>query len=545
MKYVFSGVIVFIIVGLVILFYIPTQHNIFIHQAKDDFIQFSKLFSVQLNNFFQQEYSKLDMINQSGFFKIALFQYQVSKRKGLLKRHIKKILNQNSTLEGLYLYNIENSHLVSESRREIKFDININTKFKLFQNESDKKYYFYLIRDIQNNFKETIAYLIAVYDYDVITLLGSNFSSDKFGSAFIVDSQGILVYHQVRNEKVNKPWANYNLDHVKNTKFFIRNLEGDTQIYSISKCSSVPFYVGVTQKVSDYLKPFNTILIIITGFAVVLLVIAVLLIFYSPQSKGVRLYDEYLENLTNAITQMAKTSEMASQSTQMAFENTKKEVETIKSILNNFYEFIDKWQKPQTGESNVPKVEIPPIPSLSKEEKIEEPVKQTESDVSMVEEIETETPVIQDEKIEKEPGSSTDDIITFDSKVDTVQITQEEIKIEEKQPEQKEQPVYFTEKTEEVVSIEPDNGKDTEEQEIQEASSLKQQYMGPGVIQVDYDNYPAVGIVDDKGTIKEGEVDKEKLKDIEISNKIVILQESEASEEKGLSEQKGQIVLQG
>lgn len=496
MKYVSSVILILVIVILIVLFYIPWKYNIFINQVKPEFKRFTQLFSSQIDNFFEQEYSKMKLISKSQYLRVALFQYMINKkRKRHLRRYIKEFLYQNNFYEAVFLKTTKDKRIIHASRKNFNFNkMDVNKKFHLFLNDIDKRYYFYLAVEIKNNFNNVIGSLVVIFSYDAISILGRNFAINKYGYPFIINNKGECVYYHLNNSIIDQPWLNYDFSKIKETEFFMDKINGKSYVFSISRCSVIPFFAGIMQSSSEFIKPYNTILIIIAGFAGILLIIFLLNIFYFPDTrqKGVKLYDSYMENFSTALTQMAKTSQTASESTALAYESLKKEVDTIKTILNDFYKFMDKRDSQfQTASSQYkPKVSSEPI--NHKAENIE-----GEVDLPHIKEAEEKG-----EEIKKE-------------------IKEEKITQEEKQ-----------------VSIPESSLKKKKKRKKLKEKRAKQHE----IEKTDYSALPSEGLIEEDGIIIRGKIDKENIKNMEISNKLIILNESDLDLKEGLTEQDGQIV---
>ncbi|MBN1899311.1 MAG: cache domain-containing protein [Spirochaetes bacterium] len=344
LNYAFFSVLAVILLALVLFFYIPWEYNIFLKQAKKEMEKYSRLLSLQIDEYLQQELGKLEFFNQSQFFRISLFQYFIDRRRLPLQRYLNNIFRQNTSWEALFLFDNNNKAIVSIQRRPVHFSISASKKFFSFVNEKDQKQYFALTQPVRNNFNQAIAYFAVIFDFENIRKIASNLLSNREGSFFILDDKGLVLFHEKDSELMNRPWEELDFPRVKEKGFFIKNFDGQSYLFFLTPSPTLHFYIGIMQNKADYIQPYSTIRFLITAMVVILLVFSFFFITYISRfqtPRGVKLYDAYFENLSQAITQMAKTSEIASRSSQMAYESTKKEVETIKTILEDFYHFID------------------------------------------------------------------------------------------------------------------------------------------------------------------------------------------------------------
>ncbi|MBU1077430.1 MAG: cache domain-containing protein [Spirochaetes bacterium] len=481
-KYIYVFILIAVLVIFLILFFLPGKYNIFISQAKNEFTEVSRLFSGQIDNFFEQEYSKLKLICDSQYIRIPLFQYMISRRRSFtLKKYLKRILDQNDQYEAVILFTSDNIKIAHSSRRRFDFSkINNNRNFHLFQNDQDKNYYFYLVENVKNNFNNNIGVLAVIYSYEVISLLGRNYTIDKFGTSFIIDDKGTIIYHYMDPNLINKSWLNYDLSSIQDNKFFMHYINGRLNAFSISKCRAVPFYSGIMKEAAEFIRPYNSILLIISLLGGIPLIILILNLFLFPASRpgGVKLYDSYMENLSVSLTQMAKATETASKASQLAYETLKNEVDAIKTILNDFYLFMDK-RGPSLSE----------LKGESRKEIVNDKDQSTET---KVEEGKTEKQGIE---VKKEPSSKN----------------------------KASEPVFGPGKKERP-------GRKKKKQDIKKT---------------DLSKLPSRGLLEDNGIIIEGEIDKEELKKMDINSKLIILAKEDLDINKGLIEQDGQIIIPG
>lgn len=322
---------------------VPSPVNIFYRKAGAEFTRLSRFLSSQLENFFQQEQDKLDLITRSQLLKVSLFQYSIDRRTPHLKRYIQEVAGQNSGFEGLFLLAPEGKKIASFSRREFETDFDLTSGFGYFFNRHDRKYYFYLVRRIENNFRQVLGFLVSLYSYSVIPSLLGAYQSPSSGDIMLLDKNGVLIYDSFRTGRLNRSYSHLNLALIRDTAFFTADLDGESRMFAVTRSEKIPFYTAVNQTYARYISSYITIISFIAIMALVLIALFILiLVYYSRQKQtgGIRLYDAYFENLSNAIFQMAKTSEIASHSSQMAYESTRKEVEVIKTLIDDFYRFM-------------------------------------------------------------------------------------------------------------------------------------------------------------------------------------------------------------
>ncbi|MDD5067381.1 MAG: cache domain-containing protein, partial [bacterium] len=355
MKNIIIGVSILFLLAVLFFFYLPNPANLFYQKANSEFTKYSRSLSNQFDNFFEQEYVRLELLSHSQLLRVSLFQYLIDRKPRHLQRFMKEAMSGNNRYEGFYVIGATGKTIVSSGRRELKADFDLTRNFHYFFNEPDQKYYFYIVKEIQNNFRQVNGYILVVFPYDILLSLVQSYYPESTGNLFLMDNLGNIVYDQRAPGRVSKPYSRLNLSDIRDSRFFLADLDGQSRIYSISRCKRIPFYAGISETFSQYIKPYTGIIGFIMGLTAALLILFVFIFLYydkARQTGGVKLYDAYFENLSNAILQMAKTSEIASHASQMAYESTKKEVEVIKTILNDFYGYMNA-QTEKTG-SRVP-----------------------------------------------------------------------------------------------------------------------------------------------------------------------------------------------